>query len=361
MLSPTIPTAQAVPTLESCFVFNAGAGAITDYGNNLSNPDRTKNRGTCPTDVEIPSSIGGVAVKAIDNGPFASNQLTSVTIPGGVTSIDGTAFQFNQLTSVTISNGVTTIGDSAFSSNQLTSVTIPSTLTSDPSEFIGFQGNTIARDFWSNYDLKRFTPEQKAAFYANTWYVQVYTSDGTNPQQWQDYAQVWAMLDPETGEPTGESIIISGFLINPAPATVKFFDGNGTPVAPRLYQTGKQADGTPIGDLLLANIPVFNPWFSTPEEFAAIDAALKATYFHTGDTFTYTAPVINGVTPTPASYSFVLGTSTAANTRAFTYGTTTAVTPLNTTLSNTGASVWWAAGVGVVIAPGAALVLYKRQ
>ena len=246
MLSPTIPTAQAVPTLESCFVFNAGAGAITDYGNNLSNPDRTKNRGTCPTDVEIPSSIGGVAVKAIDNGPFASNQLTSVTIPGGVTSIDGTAFQFNQLTSVTISNGVTTIGDSAFSSNQLTSVTIPSTLTSDPSEFIGFQGNTIARDFWSNYDLKRFTPEQKAAFYANTWYVQVYTSDGTNPQQWQDYAQVWAMLDPETGEPTGESIIISGFLINPA-------------------------------------------------------------------------PVINGVTPTPASYSFVLGTSTAANTRAFTY------------------------------------------
>ena len=224
LLSPTIPNAQAAPTPESCFVFNAGAGAITDYGNDLSNPDRTKHRGTCPTDVEIPSSIGGVAVKAIDNGAFASNQLTSVTIPGGVTSIDGTAFQFNQLTSVTI----------------------PSTLTSDPSEFIGFQGNTIARDFWSNYDLKRFTPEQKAAFYANTWYVQVYTRDGTNPQQWQDYAQVWAMLDPETGEPTGESIIISGFLINPA-------------------------------------------------------------------------PVINGVTPTPASYSFVLGTSTAANTRAFTY------------------------------------------
>ncbi|MGE5312661.1 MAG: LPXTG cell wall anchor domain-containing protein [Acidobacteriota bacterium] len=29
-------------------------------------------------------------------------------------------------------------------------------------------------------------------------------------------------------------------------------------------------------------------------------------------------------------------------------------------MSNTGASAWWAAGVGVVIAAGAALVLYKR-
>jgi hypothetical protein len=57
--------------------FNAGSGTITAY----SGPGGA---------LEIPSSIGGKAVTTIANSCFAGNNtLTSVTIPGSVTSIWG--------------------------------------------------------------------------------------------------------------------------------------------------------------------------------------------------------------------------------------------------------------------------------
>jgi len=75
--------------------------------------------------VVIPETINGVRVTAIGNGAFASNDLTSVTIPNGVTGIGDEAFSGNKLTSVTIPASVTYIGQNAFGGNQLTSVTIP--------------------------------------------------------------------------------------------------------------------------------------------------------------------------------------------------------------------------------------------
>ena len=77
------------------------------------------------TSVIIPNSVTNIYVHA-----FSENQLTSVTIPNSVTSIGQSAFCDNQLTSVTIPSSVTSIGDYAFKSNQLTSVTIPSSVTS---------------------------------------------------------------------------------------------------------------------------------------------------------------------------------------------------------------------------------------
>ena len=77
------------------------------------------------TSVIIPNSVTNIYVHA-----FSENQLTSVTIPNSVTSIEQSAFCDNQLTSVTIPSSVTSIGDYAFKSNQLTSVTIPSSVTS---------------------------------------------------------------------------------------------------------------------------------------------------------------------------------------------------------------------------------------
>ena len=60
------------------------------------------------------------------------NSLTSVSIPGSVTSIDEWAFAHcTGLTSITIPNSVTSIGSSAFQDcTNLTSVTIPSSMTS---------------------------------------------------------------------------------------------------------------------------------------------------------------------------------------------------------------------------------------
>ncbi|MDR2922034.1 MAG: leucine-rich repeat domain-containing protein [Treponema sp.] len=79
--------------------------------------------------VSIPGTLNGKTVAAIGNHAFAGKNLSSVTIPNGVTSIGNFAFADNQLTSVTIGSGVTSIGDAAFEDNRLTSITIPNSVT----------------------------------------------------------------------------------------------------------------------------------------------------------------------------------------------------------------------------------------
>ena len=92
-------TAQAATPPDSCFAFNAGTGTITDYydheGNNSANP-------ACPRSVDIPSTIGGVAVTSIGSYAFSFNQLTSLTIPSSVTSIGGWAFAANSIRDITL-------------------------------------------------------------------------------------------------------------------------------------------------------------------------------------------------------------------------------------------------------------------
>jgi len=63
-------------------------------------------------------------VAAIGEAVFADNQLTSVTIPAGVTEIGKFAFYKNSLISVAIPDSVVSIGEFAFGKNQLTSITI---------------------------------------------------------------------------------------------------------------------------------------------------------------------------------------------------------------------------------------------
>ena len=67
------------------------------------------------------------------------DNLTSVTIPNGVTSIGVCAFSECYITSVTIGNGVTSIGGYAFySCDNLTSVTIPNSVTSIGDHAFGY-------------------------------------------------------------------------------------------------------------------------------------------------------------------------------------------------------------------------------
>jgi hypothetical protein len=77
------------------------------------------------TSVTIPNGV-----TSIGQGVFTGNQLTSAIIPDSVTSIGKAAFANNRLTSVTIGNGVTSIGDYAFANNDLPSVTIGNDVTS---------------------------------------------------------------------------------------------------------------------------------------------------------------------------------------------------------------------------------------
>ena len=85
------------------------------------------------TDVVIPGEYRGKPVKGIgdwafayatDDTPGGEIALTSVIIPGSITTIGDFAFVFSRLTEVIIPDSVTVIGDAAFAMNQLASVSI---------------------------------------------------------------------------------------------------------------------------------------------------------------------------------------------------------------------------------------------
>jgi len=81
--------------------------------------------GTPMSELTIPGTLGGLPVAAIWQAAFANNQLTSVTIPSGVTAIGAIAFENNELTSIAIPSSVTSIGFNPFRNNpSLGSITV---------------------------------------------------------------------------------------------------------------------------------------------------------------------------------------------------------------------------------------------
>jgi len=101
----------------SYFSFNSATGTITSYSS------------SGPKDVVIPSSINGVAIRAIGDWAFYDKQLTSVSIPNDVITIGDGAFSNNQLANIVIPNNVTYIGSAAFYDNRLVSTVIGNSVT----------------------------------------------------------------------------------------------------------------------------------------------------------------------------------------------------------------------------------------
>jgi hypothetical protein len=81
------------------------------------------------TELVIPGTINGKAVRTIGKEAFKGAGLTSVTIPEGVVEIGISAFQDNQLSQVIISGTVRVIKAGAFAYNQLTELVIPEGVT----------------------------------------------------------------------------------------------------------------------------------------------------------------------------------------------------------------------------------------
>ena len=75
--------------------------------------------------VRIPPRIKRLPVTVIGSEAFMGRQISSVTIPEGVTTIEDKAFAKNQLRTVIIPQSVTSIGKSAFANNHLINITIP--------------------------------------------------------------------------------------------------------------------------------------------------------------------------------------------------------------------------------------------
>ena len=220
---------KSIATDESCFT----VGTIND-GNEVAILDYDV---TCGTDVIIPSTIKGYPVTVIGNsgtsvieqlsnktndyklndlnnyqknvnikptiaggvsGSFQEKNLTSVTIPNGVTTIENSAFAGNQLTSVVIPDSVTIIGAAAFAGNQLTSIDIPDSVTTIGfSAFAGNQlisvivGNGIqyiyreafSKYSYSNPNLSKITINKSCNEIKN---IQAFSTDTTKYYPWLD-------------------------------------------------------------------------------------------------------------------------------------------------------------------------------
>ncbi len=122
--------------------------------------------GTCPTNLVLPTTVGGLPVTKVDDGAFPSLGLTSVTlgdslvsigqsafmfnsistlvVPNSVISIGEQAFGWNSIASLTLGSSVATIGTSAFETNRLTTLSLPASLTNlDTYAFLGNQLSSV--------------------------------------------------------------------------------------------------------------------------------------------------------------------------------------------------------------------------
>lgn len=100
------------------------------YNETLGGIEITKYKGNDET-VSVPAEIDGEKVVKIRNSAFLKCEVTSVTIPDGITEIDNCAFTNSvRLTSIVIPDSVTRIGEAAFSGCRgLTSIVIPNSVT----------------------------------------------------------------------------------------------------------------------------------------------------------------------------------------------------------------------------------------
>ena len=304
----------------------------------------------------IMSIIIPESVKYIGYAAFSGNLLTSVNIPGTVKVIDMRAFYGNRLQSVTLNEGTEYIGGEAFGFNQLTTVKIPVSVKALGGYFEEYDDTgavVFAETDWqdafygqSDYDYAGFTVQNvelddtdcssyndiDELFYggggqtakqlcegftsANFWYTRLELADAANTNNFVDFSYAASRI-------FDGSYVFGGQLISAAQAQYNFTNTNGNKLADSVTQTGVLSDGTILTDYMVANGPEIpipaNPNSPTTEETAAIQAALKA-YYRVGDQVNYTASTINGLNPTPASYSFALSANANDNVKTFVYG-----------------------------------------
>jgi hypothetical protein len=85
--------------------------------------------GTCPTNLVIPSTLGGVTVTTIEARAFKFVPINTLVLPPTLTTIGMYAFNASWMTSVDLPASITTIDQGAFRGNHLTTITLPPLLT----------------------------------------------------------------------------------------------------------------------------------------------------------------------------------------------------------------------------------------
>ena len=180
-------------SLESDFTFDPDTGTITGYiGDGGA--------------VEIPATIGGVAVTQIGDFAFKEKfKVTSVTIPYGVTSIGMSAFVYcNKIKSVTLPDTLETIGTAAFQGcDGLRSVVIPASVTTIGD--VAFSGLDYYGSKETNMTQAVFlgnAPSMgKNVFYYTAVDFKIYYPDdktGYTTSAWDDYSAMSYVYDPDS-------------------------------------------------------------------------------------------------------------------------------------------------------------------
>lgn len=169
---------------------------------------------------------------------------------------------------------------------------------------------------------------------------------------------------------------MGGHIINASPVQLNFQDGSGGQLQPSKLIAGETPDGKQLTRFSVADVPLPPVptmwWDPTPEEQKAISDFLEGVYFTAGRPFSYTAPVINGIAPTPASFNGQL--TGGLNNINFTYATSSADNPENpisggatsggTTssgLADTGVDVGLFVGAGAVAMLISVTVLIRKR
>lgn len=114
----TTTTKKEATTTDPTAGFSASGGVINGYSGSEGA-------------VTIPSTVNGEKVTAIGVGAFEGSNITSVSIPSGVTKIGQMSFSdCSNLSSVSLPSTLTSIGDCAFDGcSSLKTITIPNSVT----------------------------------------------------------------------------------------------------------------------------------------------------------------------------------------------------------------------------------------
>ncbi len=125
--------------LTAVFALASAQPAFADYSAPYTYtvyPDHTVGLDKCDPDaagtLNIPSTLGGYPVTFIDHGAFFNcTEITTVTIPAGVTDVAFNSFMYcTNLKSISFPNTITALGDGVFAyCSHLTSVDLPDGLT----------------------------------------------------------------------------------------------------------------------------------------------------------------------------------------------------------------------------------------
>lgn len=330
----TSQPAGAVVPPDSCFNFSWSAAQNRGYingfyaheGNNSANP-------ACPTDVDIPETIGGNPVTNVQgwnldvrsnnpsilrvtsmtfpddrgielqNGVFyGATDLKSVVLPNDLTVLENTMFQYTpNLESVVMPEGLTNIGNNAFNNSNIRSITIPASV--HTIEFSAFQlsrlesmvfapgSNLTNINGWYQFQCANLETISLPATVSTLDTSSFHKQGGNCP--WNDYTPTTpdeiyytrVYTENPNLQSNKNSIANGGFLINPAMINVNYRDSEGNTLAPSFTSAGKLADGTNIPDYLAVNGPQDDIWGATP----VLDA-----YYKLGSTQQVTAPQIAG-------------------------------------------------------------------